>query len=282
MHSSLGTDAKLSRRVLQDRLFKLILVGVALGVVLLLTTIIGFVIQQGISVINWSFFTHLPQPPGASHSGILNAILGTLMLTVLASLISIPVGIWCGVAMAEHPLHPLVKWAQVSVDGIQSIPSILFGIMAYLWVVVPMGQFSAVSGAVALSMIMLPIVIRAVEEAVRRVPTTMREASLALGVSPFRTTIKVVIPCALNGILTGSLLGVSRISGETAPLLFTAFGSPFLVISIFQPVQSMPILIYNYATSPYADWQQIGWGASLVLILFCFVLSVGTRWVFKR
>jgi len=275
-------DDRLSQRILIDRTLKGLLVGVALIVALVLMSIIWFVASRGIGAINWTFLTSLQGSPGASNVGIVNAILGTVMVAGLTTLVVIPFGIWCGIAMAEYPHHPLIRWAMMGIDALQSIPSILFGILAYLWIVVPMGHFSSLSGSVALAFIMLPMVVRSVEESVKQVPLTLREASLALGVSPTRTIMKVVIPCGLNGIVTGALLGLGRIVGETAPLLFTAFGSPFLVASVLEPVQTMPLLIYNYATSPYPDWQQMGWGASFILLVFCFILGLTTRFLVRK
>jgi len=275
-------DDRLSQRILVDRMVKCLLMGVAVTVALVLVSIIWFVASRGIGAINWTFLTSLQGSPGDLKVGILNAMLGTVMVAGFTTLVVVPFGIWCGVAMAEYPAHPLVKWAVMGMDALQSIPSILFGILAYLWLVVPMGHFSSLSGSVALAMIMLPIVVRSVEESVKQVPVTLREASLALGASPTRTILKIVIPSGLNGIVTGALLGLGRIVGETAPLLFTAFGSPFLVASVLEPVQTMPLLIYNYATSPYPDWQQMGWGASFILLVFCFMLGVFTRFLVRK
>lgn len=275
-------DDRLSQRILIDRTVKWLLMSVAIVVALALVSIIWFVASRGMGAINWTFLTSLQGSPGDTNVGILNAMLGTVMVAGLTTLVVIPFGIWCGVAMAEYPTHPLVRWAVMGMDALQSIPSILFGILAYLWIVVPMGHFSSLSGSVALAFIMLPIVVRSVEESVKQVPLTLREASLALGASPTRTILKIVIPCGLNGIVTGALLGLGRIVGETAPLLFTAFGSPFLAASVLDPVQTMPLLIYNYATSPYPDWQQMGWGASFILLVFCFILGLVTRFLVRK
>ena len=171
---------------------------------------------------------------------------------------------------------------RICVEILQGIPSIVIGITAYLWIVVPLGGFSALSGGIALALMMLPMIVRSTEETLKLIPHSLKEASLGLGVPYYRTMIKIIVPAGFNGILTGILLGVARVAGETAPLLFTAFGNPFMNLNVAQPVNSLPLIIYNYATSPYADWQQIAWGASLVLLLFVLCLSILTRTLIKR
>lgn len=256
------------------RLIKSRVISVLLTVITILSTVpfilvLFFILKNGISVINWEFLTTLPKPVGEPGGGILNALVGTVMLISIALVISVPFGIMVGVYLAEHSESKVAFVARLVSEILQGVPSIVIGIIAYLWVVKPMGHFSALSGGVALGIMMLPLVIKATEEILKLIPREIKEASLALGVPYYRTILKVMIPAGLSGILTGILAGTARIAGETAPLLFTVFGNPFLNFDIFKPVSSMPLLIFTYAVSPYEDW----WaklGGLLVFWLFLF------------
>ncbi len=272
----------LQLRLLKDRLFRLYLLGCALLLLLPLALILYFIIRNGIGVIDWSFLTELPPPPGELGGGIANALVGSLLLVLIASGMSIPFGVAVGTFLAEYKTSKLATPVRICIEILQGIPSIVIGIIAYLWIVVPMGGFSAISGGIALGIMMLPMVIRSTEETLNLIPHTLKEASLGLGVPYYRTMLKVIIPTGLNGIMTGVLLGVARVAGETAPLLFTAFGNPFFTLDVRQPVNSLPLLIYNFATSPYPVWQQMAWGASLVLIAIVLGLSIGTRMLIKK
>jgi phosphate transport system permease protein len=187
-----------------------------------------------------------------------------------------------GVFLSENRNRKIAHVIRSSVEILMGIPSIILGIIAYAWVVVPMGGFSALSGGVALAIMMLPVIIRSTEETLNLIPNDLKEASLAIGVPYYRTILKVIIPAGASGIITGALLGVARIAGETAPLLFTAFGSPWMNLNLFKPVNSMPLLIYYYATSPYEDWHSIAWGASFVLIVFILGLNLITKLVTRK
>jgi len=253
--------------LIKNYLFKGLIVFLSLLMLLPLLFILFFVLKNGISQLSWAFLSELPKPVGDTGGGVLNAWVGSLLLLATTSVLSVPLGIWVGIYLSEARNSKLAFCTRFCVDLLQGIPSIVMGIIAYIWVVVPSGHFSAFSGSVALSLLMIPLIVTATEETLKLIPNTLKEASLALGVPYWKTVLKVLVPTGFNGILTGILLSLSRIAGETAPLLFTAFGSPFLETSIFKPVQSLPLLIFNYATSPYEDWQRIGWGASCLLIL---------------
>jgi phosphate transport system permease protein len=191
-------------------------------------------------------------------------------------------GVLAGIFLSEYRKGRLVYLVRLSIETLQGIPSIVIGIIAYVWIVVPVGSFSALSGGVALAMMMLPVIITVTEETLKLIPDSLREASLALGVSYPRTILKVVLLSGLSGILTGILLSVGRVAGETAPLLFTAFGSPFMDFNILKPVNTLPLMIFNYATSPYPEWHRLAWGASFVLIVFVLGINLFTKLVTRR
>ncbi len=270
------------RRILADKLFKGVIVLLSFACILPMFFILFFITSKGISVINWAFLTQLPKPVGEVGGGILNAIIGTLMLIAVATLLSVPIGVFTGIFLSEYRKGRLVYLVRLSIEILQGIPSIVFGIIAYVWIVVLVGSFSALSGGIALAMMMLPVIITAAEETLKLIPDSLREASLALGVSYPRTILKVVLPAGLSGILTGILLSVARVTGETAPLLFTAFGSPFMNFNILKPVNTLPLMIFNYATSPYPEWHRLAWGASLVLIVFVLGMNLFTKLVTRR
>jgi phosphate transport system permease protein len=270
------------RRILADKLFKVIIVLLSFACILPMFFILFFITSKGISVINWEFLTQLPKPVGEVGGGIINAIIGTLMLIAVSTLLSVPIGVFAGIFLSEYRKGKLVYLVRLSIEILQGIPSIVFGIIAYVWIVVLVGSFSALSGGVALAMMMLPVIITAAEETLKLIPDSLREASLALGVSYPRTILKVVLPAGLSGILTGILLSVARVTGETAPLLFTAFGSPFMNFNILKPVNTLPLMIFNYATSPYPEWHRLAWGASLVLIVFVLGTNLFTKLVTRR
>ena len=261
----------------------MLLVVVLSGIMIVpLLLIIAYIIRNGIAVINWDFIVSLPRPMGEIGGGIANAIVGSCMLVCVASLISIPLGIAAGIYLSENRIGRFPAAVRMCMESLQGIPSIVIGIIAYAWVVITMGTFSALSGGFALAIMMLPVIVRSTEETLKLIPDSLREASLALGVSYSRTVVKVIVPAGLSGILTGILLGVARIAGETAPLLFTAFGSPFMNINIFKPVDSLPMLIFNYATSPYPEWHAMAWGASFVLVVFVLGINFFSKVIVRR
>lgn len=280
------SDRGVGLRILKDRMFLVGVLVLSFAVIAPLFLILGYIIRNGIAVVNWEFLTHLPAPVGEEGGGVSNALVGTAILIGLACILSVPLGIATGIFLSEYRKGRLSYFVRLFTEVLQGIPSIVVGIIAYSWVVIRMGRFSALSGGVALGIMMLPVVIRSTEETLKLIPDTLREASLALGVPYYRTILRIILPAAMGGITTGILLSIARIAGETAPLLFTAFGSPFMELNIFKPVNSLPLLIFNYATSPYPDWHGLAWGASFVLVVFVlamnFVAKVATaRWKVK-
>jgi phosphate transport system permease protein len=273
-------------RAVKDRLFKAGTFLLSFVVLLPLFLILVYIIANGISVVNWKFLVSLPAPVGEPGGGISNAVVGSGILVGLAALFSIFVGIAAGIFLSEHRKGWFPYLVRLFTEVLQGIPSIVVGIIAYTWVVIRMGRFSALSGGVALGIMMLPVVVRSTEETLRLIPDSLREASLALGVPYYKTVLRVILPAALGGIMTGILVSIARVAGETAPLLFTAFGSPFMEANIFKPVNSLPLLIFNYATSPYPEWHSLAWGASLVLVVLVLALNlivkvVTARWKVK-
>lgn len=270
-------------RTLKDRIFTLLVAAFALFSVVPLILILYHIVSNGIAYINWNFLVNLPSPVGVEGGGISNAIVGTVILVVVSCVLSVPLGIAAGIYLSENRFQHFSYWVSVAVDILQSIPSIVLGIIAYLWVVRPSGSFSALSGGVALALMMLPIIVRSTDETLKLIPESLKEAALALGVPYWRTILRVILPAGFSGILTGILLGVSRIAGETAPLLFTAFGSPFMVLDPSRPMNALPLLIFNYATSPYQNWHSLAWAASLVLVVMVLIFNltakvIATRW----
>ncbi len=269
-------------RIWADRLFKTLIIALSLGSIVPMFLILFMITKNGISVIDWQFLTHLPKPVGEAGGGIANALVGTLWLIVISFVLSVPLGVLGGIYLSEYRDNKLAYATRLSIEILQGIPSIVIGIVAYIWVVMTMGSFSALSGGVALGIMMLPVVVMSTEETLKLVPESLREASLALGVPYSRTVMKVIIPAGLSGIVSGILLGIARVAGETAPLLFTAFGNPFMNLNILKPINSLPLMIFNYATSPYPDWHTLAWGASFVLIAFVLGLNLITKLVTKR
>ncbi len=249
---------------------------------LVLLVILGYVIAKAAPALTPDFFTKLPAPVGEPGGGMANAIVGTFILVGLACLIGLPVGIGAGVFLSEYAGPRVGDAVRFTADVLTGVPSIVTGVFVYGLVVLRMGTFSALAGGIALAIIMLPIVARTSEEALRLLPVSIREAALALGIPRWRTVVSVVIPGALRGLTTGALLAVARASGETAPLLFTAFGNRFWQNGINSPIAALPLQIYRYGISPYSDWQAQAWAASFVLVMLVLLLSVVTRFVVLR
>lgn len=258
-------------------LFKTLVLIFACCCAVPLVLIFFYIIQKGIGAVNWSLLTHLPKPVGEIGGGIANAIIGSLMIILVAALIAVPLGVLCGVSLAENREKKWAYWVGLCVEILQGIPSIVIGIAAYTWIVRPLEGFSALSGSVALSFIMLPVIIRSTEETLKLVPISLKEASLALGAPYYKTVLNVLIPTGMSGILTGITLSIARALGESAPLLFTAFGSPYLNFNILRPMGAMPLLIFNYASSPYDDWHEQAWGASFILLSIVFILNITAK-----
>ena len=249
----------------------------AIVVICPLLLILGFLVYQGISAINVDFFIHLPKPVGEPGGGVANAIVGSLIMIGLAVCVGLPIGILGGVYLAESR-DPRLPWiVRFIADVLNGVPSIVFGIFAYTVVVLPMRRFSALAGGFALGIIMVPIVLRTTEEMVRLVPNSLREAGLGLGLPRWKVTLRIVLPVARAGILTGVMVAVARIAGETAPLLFTALGNRFWQQGLDQPIAALPLQIYAYAIAPYDDWHRQAWAAALVLITLVFIASLAAR-----
>ncbi|MEJ2637837.1 MAG: phosphate ABC transporter permease PstA [Calditrichia bacterium] len=240
--------------------------------------ILIIIIHKGASAINWDFFTKLPPPPGGSGGGLGNAILGTFYMTLLAAFIGVPLGILAGVYLSEYGrdtrFGALVRF---TVNVMMGIPSIISGLFIYTLVVVSMGHFSGYAGGLALALLILPIVARTAEDMLSLVPNSLRESALALGVPRWRVTMGIIFRAARTGMITGVLLAVARISGETAPLLFTSLNSPYWPTSLNQPVGNLTVTIFNYAMSPYANWQSMAWGASLLITAAVLSLTILAR-----
>jgi len=265
-------------RKLADLAIRIISVGAALFGIAMLSWILGTVLLKGSAAINWEFFTELPAPPGLPGGGLANAIVGTLGISLLAVLIGVPVGLAAGIWLAEFGKESKrAESVRFAANLLMGTPSIIIGVFVFVLMVATTGHFSGVAGAVALAIIMLPVVARTTEDMLVLVPSALREAALALGVPRWKATIGVVFRAARTGLLTGTLLAVARVSGETAPLLFTALNSPYWPSSVNEPTANLTVTIYNYAMSPYDDWQTLAWGASLLITVSVLGTTILTR-----
>lgn len=270
-----------NRRKLVD-IFMCLLLLVASAVALIpLFSVLGYVIWNGAAHLNWDFFTQLPKPVGEPGSGMANALVGTCTLVLIASVVGVPWGIAAGVFLSEYGDGKLGMVVRFATDMLASVPSIVTGLFVYAVLVMPMGGFSALAGGVALGIIMIPIVARSTEEIVRLVPVHIREAGLALGLARWKVILRIVVRGSVSGIMTGVMLAVARVAGETAPLLLTALNNQFWNASFHGPIASLPVQIYSYAISPFAEWQGMAWAGALLLVLMVFVINVLARSVFR-
>ncbi|HVP48486.1 MAG TPA: phosphate ABC transporter permease PstA [Bryobacteraceae bacterium] len=251
----------------------------ALATVLVLFWILGFLLWNGGKSLNLAFFTQLPRPPGETGGGMANAIVGSVQIVLIASIIGIPIGFLGGIYLAEFGRGAFPFLVRYTADLLNGVPSIVMGLFAYAIVVRPLHQFSALAGGVALSVILIPTTIRTTEQFLRAVPQTLREGALALGANKWKTIATVVVPAAVRGVATGMILGIARIAGESAPLLFTSFGNDYWSTSLGQPTSALPLMIYKYAISPYADWHRQAWAAGLVLLVLMLLLNISARLV---
>ena len=247
-----------------------------------LAFILFFVVKEGIQALDFAFFTHMPTPVGESGGGMANAIVGTLILTLTGSILAIPIGILSGVYASEYAGSRTAALVRFAADTLNGVPSIVIGVFVYGFAVLPFKQFSALAGGVALGIMMIPIIARTTEELLLLVPSTMREGALALGATKARAVFTVVLPAALPGILTGVILALARIAGETAPLLFTSFNNRFFSTSLGQPIGSLTVQVFTYAISPYADWHRQAWAGALVLVGLVLVCSLAARLATRR
>jgi phosphate transport system permease protein len=264
------------RRLANAIMLGLSAAGTAIAV-LLLFNVLGYVLVQGGAALNPDFFTHMPKPVGEVGGGMANAMVGTLILLGLASLVALPVGIGAGIYLSEYGRGRLGTAVRFVTDVLTGIPSITIGIFAYTLLVLPLRSFSAIAGGFALAIIMIPTVARATEEIMKLVPSALREASLALGIPYWKTVLRVIVPTAMGGIVTGAMLAVARAGGETAPLLFTAFGNRFWSVSLDHPIAALPLQVYTYAVSPYDDWRAQAWAGAFVLVAMVLVMNLVAR-----
>jgi phosphate transport system permease protein len=251
----------------------------AILVVLPLVLVFYHLIKEGFTSINLAFFTQLPKPVGETGGGMGNAIAGTFILLAQAAVIGVPIGVLGGVFLSEYGGTKLNWWIRFAADILNGVPSITWGIVVFALMVVPMHGFSALAGGVVLGMMMIPLVMRTTEEVLQLVPGGYREAALALGISKWRTIVQIVLRTALKGIVTGVLLALARVAGETAPLLFTALGNRFWAHSLTEPIAAMPLQIFAYAISPYDDWHRQAWAGALVLLLLVLAINIGVRFM---
>ena len=256
--------------------------GCALLVIAPLGLVFFHLAHSGLGSINWDFFTKLPKPVGEVGGGMANAIVGTLILLAIAAVIGVPVGVFGGVYLSEYGSSRLNRWIRFAADVLNGVPSIIWGMVVYSLVVMPMKGFSALAGGMVLGMMMIPLIMRTTEEVLRLVPGGYREAAFALGISQWRTIAQIVMRTALKGIITGVLLAMSRVAGETAPLLFTAFGNRFWTHNLTDPIAALPLQIFTYAISPYDDWHRQAWAGALVLVSIVLVCSLLARFATRR
>lgn len=271
------TRSGLARRKAVNALMIGVLGACAIVVTLPLIFILAHLLRTGAGSLDVAFFTRMPAPVGESGGGMANAIVGTLMLIGIAAAFGVPIGVGAGIYVAERRGTWLANAVRFLSDVLNGLPSIVMGIFAWQFLVRPVGHFSALSGGVALGAMMIPMVARTTEEMVRTVPVSLREAALALGYPRWRTALVVVLRTASAGIVTGALVALARVAGETAPLLFTAFGNQFWSTNVTQPIAAMPLQIFSYAISPYDDWHRLAWAGAIVLIAIILVLSLIAR-----
>ena len=272
----------LRKRKVKDMIFRSGVFALTFCCLAIVLVILYYIFEKGIGSLNVALFTQLPKPVGETGGGVSNAIVGSLMLISIAAIIAIPFGVSVGIFLADNRGKKIADRVSVAIDVLQGVPAIVIGIVIYIWIVKPMGIFSAFSGSVALAIMMLPPVIKNTEETIVLIPITLKEASLALGASYFRTVVKVLLPAGIGGILSGCILGVARIAGEVAPLLFTAFGNPYMSFSMMKPVNSLPLVLFNYASSPYDDWHRIAWGATFILVALVLILNFIVKYFENR
>lgn len=267
----------LIRRRIVNGIMLTVFVGAAVLAVLPLIFILLHLLELGIGSLSWDFFAKMPKPVGEAGGGLANAISGTLILIGLASAVGLPIGVGAGLFLAERKGTRLANGVRFLSDVLNGLPSIVMGIFAWQFLVRPVGHFSALAGGVALGAMMIPMVARTTEEMVGIVPVALREAALALGYPRWRTSLAIVLRTASAGIVTGALVAIARIAGETAPLLFTAFGNQFWSLSLRQPIAALPLQIFSYAISPYDAWHSLAWAGALVLIALIFIISLIAR-----
>jgi len=248
----------------------------------ILFLILGYLVYNGGKSLDWAFFTKLPLPPGEDGGGMANAIVGSAEMVGLSALIGLPIGFMGGIYLAEFSGKTMGFAIRYTADLLNGVPSIVIGIFAWALVVVPLHSFSGLAGAVALGIMLIPISMRTTEQFLSTVPNALREGALALGAPKWKVLATVVVPAAMKGVLTGMILGVARVAGETAPLLFTALNNQFWPRGVNQPTASLPVMIYTHAISPYDDWHRQAWAAGLVLLAMVLATNIAARWILSR
>ena len=274
--------ANLRRRKIYSGLFETLCALAVIVALIPLAMILFYVIKEGFGALNLDFFTHMPKPVGEIGGGMANAIAGTLILIAIAAAFAVPVGCICGIHLSEYPGTKFSSIVRFAADVLNGVPSIVVGIFAYGILVLPVKRFSAIAGGVALGLLMIPIVVRTTEELLRLVPGGLREGALALGATRGRAVFSVIVPAALPGILTGILVALARVAGETAPLLFTAFNNRFWSTSLTQPIASLTVQVFTYAISPYDDWHRQAWAGAFLLVMMILALSILARLAVRR
>jgi len=270
------------RRRITDKVMTAAAVGTVFIVLAPLVAIFGYLLYRGIGSINWAFLTQTPKPVGEAGGGMANAIVGSIIILGIASLIGVPFGVGAGIYLAEYGRNRFGSAIRFTADVLNGVPSIVMGIVGYAIVVVHQGHFSALAGGVALAIMMVPTITRTTEEMLLLVPRALREAAYGLGVPRWRTTLSITLRTATSGVITGIMLAFARVAGETAPLLFTAFGNTFWSLRYDQPIAALPLQIFVYANSPYDDWHRQAWAGSLVLIILIVGAVAAVRYVVRR
>ena len=270
------------RRQLTDYFFTGLAAGLSVVVVGTLIAIFAYLVIKGAGSLNWSFLTQTPKPVGEPGGGMANALLGSVMILGIASVVGVPIGIGAGVYLAEYGRNRLGKLVRFTADVLNGVPSIVVGLVAYGLVVIQQKHFSAFAGGVALAIMMIPTVTRTTEEMLLLVPQTVREAAFGLGIPHWRTTVSITLATARSGIITGVMLAFARVAGETAPLLFTAFGNQFWSFSANQPIAALPLQIFTYAISPFDEWHRQAWAGALMLVMLIVGTTTLVRFVFMR
>ena len=270
------------RRQMTDHFFTGLAAGLSVVVVCTLIAIFAYLVLKGAGSLNWSFLTQTPKPVGEIGGGMANALVGSITILGIASVFGVPLGIGAGIYLAEYGRNRLGQLVRFTSDVLNGVPSIVIGLVAYGLVVIPQRHFSAFAGGVALAIMMVPTVARTTEEMLLLVPHSVREAAFGLGIPQWRTTISITLATARAGIITGVMLAFARVAGETAPLMFTAFGNQFWSFSARQPIAALPLQIFTYATSPYDDWHRQAWAGALMLVMLIVGTTMLVRFVFMR
>jgi phosphate transport system permease protein len=265
-----------------DAVATLASLAAVLLVLLPLVAVLGYLVYKGIGSINWAFVTQIPKPPGESGGGMANAIAGSFLILALGSLVGVPVGIGAGIYLAEFGRNRLGDLIRFTADVLNGVPSIIVGIVAYGLVVLTQGHFSALAGGAAIAIMMIPTITRTTEEMLLLVPNAVREAAYGLGISRWRTTLSITLRTATSGVITGVMLAFARVAGETAPLLFTAFGNQYWNWNVGQPTAALPLQIFTYAISPYDEWHRQAWAGALILIILIVASVSAVRLVASR